>query len=42
MDLQEIGWNHVDWIGVAQGRDKRQVAVNTVVDFGLHKMWGNS
>jgi hypothetical protein len=23
MDLGEVGWNDVDWIGLAQDRDKR-------------------
>jgi hypothetical protein len=29
----EIGWEGVDWIGLAQGRAKRQTVVNRVVIF---------
>jgi hypothetical protein len=28
MDLGEIGWGGVDWIGLAQNRDKRRALVN--------------
>jgi hypothetical protein len=31
MDFQEIGWEGVDWIDLAQDRDKRRVLVNAVV-----------
>ena len=31
MGLKEIGWEGVDWINVAQDRDKRRTAVNTTV-----------
>jgi hypothetical protein len=30
MDLGEIVWDGVDWIDLAQARDKWSVAVNTV------------
>jgi hypothetical protein len=30
MDLLEIGWGGVDWIGLAQDRDKWRVLVNSV------------
>jgi hypothetical protein len=30
MDLLEIGWGGVDWIGLAQDRDKRRAHVNSV------------
>jgi hypothetical protein len=33
MDLLEIGWGSVDWIGVAQNRDKWRVLVNAVMNF---------
>jgi hypothetical protein len=32
MDLLEIGWGGVDWIGLAQDRDKRRALVNAVVN----------
>jgi hypothetical protein len=30
MDLKEIGWKDVDWIDLAQDRDKWRSLVNTV------------
>jgi hypothetical protein len=32
MDLGEIGWGDVDWIGVAQDGDKWMAPVNTVMN----------
>jgi transcription termination factor 2 len=32
MDLLEIGWGGVDWIGLAQDRDKWRALVNAVVN----------
>jgi hypothetical protein len=32
MNLREIGWNGVDWIDLAQDRDKLGVFVNTVMN----------
>jgi hypothetical protein len=32
MDLLEIGWGGVDWIGVAQDRDKWRDLVNVVMN----------
>jgi hypothetical protein len=32
MDLLEIGWGHVDWIGLDQDRDKWRVLVNAVTN----------
>jgi hypothetical protein len=32
MDLLEIGWGGVDWIGLAQDRDKRRDLVNAVMN----------
>jgi hypothetical protein len=32
MDLEEIGWGGVDWIGLAQDRDKWRALVNTVLN----------
>jgi hypothetical protein len=32
MDLGEIGWGGVDWIGVAQDRDKWRALLNDVIN----------
>jgi hypothetical protein len=32
MDLLEIGWGGVDWIGLAQDRDKWKAPVNAVMN----------
>jgi hypothetical protein len=32
MDLLEIGWNGVDWIGLAQDKDKWRALVNVVIN----------
>jgi hypothetical protein len=32
IDLLEIGWGVVDWIGLAQYRDKWRALVNVVMD----------
>jgi hypothetical protein len=32
MDLLEIGWDGVDWIGLAQDRNKWTVLVNAVMN----------
>jgi hypothetical protein len=32
MDLVEMGWGDVDWIGMAQDRDRRRVLVNSVLN----------
>jgi hypothetical protein len=32
MDLGEIGWDGVDWIGLAQDRDKWRALVNSVMN----------
>jgi hypothetical protein len=31
MDLAEIGWRDVDWIGLAQDKDKRKALVKVVM-----------
>jgi hypothetical protein len=38
--LLEIGWGGVDWIGLAQDRDKWRALVNAVMNL-LHKMLRN-
>jgi hypothetical protein len=32
MDLPEIGWEIIDWIDLAQDRDRRWAVVNTVMN----------
>jgi hypothetical protein len=32
MDLREIGWSGMDWIDLAQDRDKWRALVNTVMN----------
>jgi hypothetical protein len=33
MDLREIGWEIVDWMHLAQDRDKWWAVMNMVMDF---------
>jgi len=35
MDLQEVGSGHVDWIGLAQDRDRWRTLVSAVMNFGV-------
>jgi hypothetical protein len=42
IDLVEIGWDGVDWIDMAQDRDQWRALVNTVLNFGFHKILGSS
>jgi hypothetical protein len=32
MDLEEVGWGDVDWIGLAQDRDRWRALVNAVMN----------
>jgi hypothetical protein len=32
MDLREIGWDEVDWIDMAQDRDRWRALANTVMN----------
>jgi hypothetical protein len=41
MDLAEIGWGSVDWICLAQDRDKWRAIVNAVINCQFHKMQRN-
>jgi len=42
MCLQEVGCGVMDWIELAQDRDRCRTLVNVVKTFGFHKMWGIS
>jgi hypothetical protein len=43
MDLGEVGWGDVDWIGLAQDRNRRRALVNAVMNLLVRKkMLGNS
>jgi hypothetical protein len=33
MDLREVGWGGIDWISLAQDRDRWRALVNTVMNF---------
>jgi hypothetical protein len=33
MDLREIGWDDMDWIDLAQDRNRWRALVNTVINF---------
>jgi hypothetical protein len=33
MNLVEVGWGDVDWIGLAQDRDRWRAFVNSVLNF---------
>jgi hypothetical protein len=36
MDLGEIGWGAVDWIGLAQDRNRWRALVNAVMNLRVH------
>jgi hypothetical protein len=36
MDLGEVGWGDVDWIGVAQDRNRWRALVNSVLNLRVH------
>jgi hypothetical protein len=40
MDLGEIGWGGVEWIHLAQDRDRWRAVVNTVTKLGV--LWPGS
>jgi hypothetical protein len=40
IDLREIGWNGMDWIDLAQERDKWRALVNTVMNLRIPKNAG--
>jgi hypothetical protein len=35
MDLREIGWGNLDWIGLAQDRDKCRALINVEMNLRL-------
>jgi hypothetical protein len=40
MDLRDIGWDDMDWLNLAQDRNRWRVLVNTVVNLRVHiKCW---
>jgi hypothetical protein len=42
MDLKDIGLGSMDWIDLAHGMAQWRALVNTVINFGFHKMLRNS
>jgi hypothetical protein len=41
MDLGEVGWGDVDWLGLAQDRNRWRALVNSVLNLRVHEMLGN-
>jgi hypothetical protein len=35
MDLGEVGWGNVDWIGLAKDRNRWRALVNSVLNFRI-------
>ena len=33
VNLREVGWGNIDWISLAQGRDRWRAVVNAVMNF---------
>jgi hypothetical protein len=41
LDLGEVEWGDVDWIGLAQDRNKWRALMNSVLNLRVPKMLGN-
>jgi hypothetical protein len=41
MDLGEVGWGDVDWIGLVQDMNRWRVIVNSVLNLRAPRMLGN-
>jgi hypothetical protein len=41
MNLGEVEWGDVDWIGLAKDRNRWRALVNSVLNLGVHEMLGN-
>jgi CRISPR/Cas system-associated protein Cas7 (RAMP superfamily) len=41
MDLEEVGWVGMDWIDLAQDRDRWQALLNAVMNLWVRKNVGN-
>jgi hypothetical protein len=41
MDLGKVGCGDVDWIGLAQDRNRWRALVNSVLNLRFHEMLGN-
>jgi hypothetical protein len=41
MDLGEVGWGDVDWIGLAQDRNRWRAVVNAVMNLRVLRKLGN-
>jgi len=40
--LEELGCEGMDWIDLAQDRDRWRALVNVLMNLQVHKMWGIS
>ena len=42
MDLQEVGCGGIDWMDLAQDRDRWRGILNAIMNLGFHKLRGIS